>query len=391
VIGLTIGLSSGYWQLALISFLMVSLMASVQIYKNRYPAFDASSSYFVSASQTAIDDRVLPRFEFLWKKQWQQILLAKFRARAAPNFLDEVLSIKTKQGAMLDYPKPLKIWLGASVDSERYLDLGLDGSHAIIVGPTGSGKSELLKLCLLSLMESSATNFALFDFKGGATLGSFKEHSIGLATDLDISSQEKLWQVVSSELATREELFATYKVSSIGQYHELGGELPALVVVVDEFAAALSSGAKAFSCIEDVTARGRSLGVHLIAATQSLTGIPRSMLTNLRVRIAMASADPIDLVQLGLSPQRTVREQVTGWALASVLSSSEPATFFYFPLGFTLARKPAASIPASEPALPVRSQWLRQRYSIQGQATDPPAAPASSPDSQLLSRMEGLR
>jgi hypothetical protein len=106
-----------------------------------------------------------------------------------------------------------------------------------------------------------------------------------------------------------------------------------IVVVVDEFAAALATGAKAISCLEDVCARGRSLGIHLIAATQSLTGIPRSMLTNLRARIAMASSDPIDLVQLGFNPGKLSLASVSGWGSGYLATANTSADGFYFPFG----------------------------------------------------------
>ena len=69
IIGLTAGFSSGYWQLALISTLMVSLMLGVSLYKNRYPVFEPDSRIDVSVGQVAIANRVLPRIEFFWKKQ----------------------------------------------------------------------------------------------------------------------------------------------------------------------------------------------------------------------------------------------------------------------------------------------------------------------------------
>lgn len=391
VIGLTIGLSSGYWQLALISFLMVGLMAFVQVYKNRYPPFDDSSNYFLSAGAVAIGDRVLPRYEIFWKKSWHELLLVKVRASKAPNYLEQVLASKSDRGKFLDSSDSLSIWIGASNDSERYLNLAKDGPHTIIVGPTGSGKSELLKLAVASLIEAAGSLLALFDFKGGATLEAFRNQAVGLATDLDVAGQAKLWEFVAIELESRERAFANQRVSSIEQYNQRVGGLQELVVVIDEFAAALSSGAKALACIEDVTARGRSLGVHLIAATQSLTGIPRSMLTNFRIRIAMNSADPIDLVQLGMNPNKVIQPNVSGWAAATVMTSAAPAVGFYFPLGFIPKPKPAASTQVNEQPRPVRSQLLRQMYSNPEQETDLPGEPLSSPYSQLLSRMEGLR
>ena len=391
VIGLTAGISSGNWQLGLISVLMVTLMASVAFYRNRYPVFDEKSDVMISVGQVAIANRILPRYQFLWKKQWHELLLKAFRTQGAPDFLGLVLAGKKQLGRLVENPESLRMWLGSTSSSELYLELGTAGPHLIIVGPTGSGKSELMKLLVQSLLESENCDLVLFDFKGGATLEAFAPNCLALATDLDVKGQLKAWELVSDELEKRERLFASSSVSSIDQYVAQGLKMRPIVAVVDEFAAALASGTKALQCIEDICARGRSLGVHLIAASQSLTGIPRAMLTNLRARIAMKSSDPIDLVQLGINPNKFSLGHVPGFLEAVLVSTNLPVTEFYFPLGFRTEPRPAASIEAGEPPQPARSQWLRQRYSNPEQEQHLSEEPSSNHDSQLLSRMEGLR
>lgn len=391
VIGLTAGYSSGYWQLTLISTLMVSLTLGVSIYKNRYPVFEPDSRIDVSVGQVAIANRVLPRFELFWKKQWHELLLANQARQAAPDFLAATKNQIFERGFDLDPAKSLQLWIGANNSSQKVLSLVSDGPHLIIVGPTGSGKSELLKLLMYSLLQENSCDLVLFDFKGGATLERFEEHSVGLATDLEPSKQKQLWDFVAGELEKREQIFASRQVSGIEQFNELAGQMSEVVVVVDEFAAALATGAKAISCLEDVCARGRSLGVHLIAATQSLTGIPRSMLTNLRARIAMASSDPIDLVQLGMNPGKLSLAAVAGWGSGFVATANTSAEGFYFPLGFTPKPKLEVLSPSGEQPLPARSQLLRQMYSDPEPEQDQPAAPFSIQESQLLARMEGLR
>ncbi len=391
IIGLTAGVSSGYWQLALISALMVSLMLGVSLYKNRYPVFEPDSRIDVSAGQVAISNRVLPRIELLWKKQWHELLLANHARQMAPDFLAWTKDQISEHGFDLDPSQSLQLWIGANNSSQKVLSLASSGPHLIIVGPTGSGKSELLKLLMYSLVQESSCDLVLFDFKGGATLEIFEQQAVGLATDLAPSKQKQLWDFVSGELEAREQIFASRQVSGIVQFHQLGEQMSEIVVVVDEFAAALATGAKALSCLEDICARGRSLGVHLIAATQSLTGIPRSMLTNLRARIAMASSDPIDLVQLGFNPGKLSLAAVAGWGSGFVATANTAAEGFYFPLGFTPKPKLEVLIPSGEQLLPARSQLLRQMYSSPEPEQDQPAAPVSIPESQLLSRMEGLR
>jgi S-DNA-T family DNA segregation ATPase FtsK/SpoIIIE len=298
---------------------------------------------------------------------------------------------KVRSGFDFGLAKQLPLWIGADTESERVIDLSSDGPHLIIVGPTGSGKSEFLKLLVYSLLQGASCQLVLFDFKGGATLEQFQESCIGLATDLDAAGQRKLWEMVSLELTNREKMFAKAQVANLEQFNNFGNNMPSVVVVVDEFAAALATGALASACIEDVCARGRSLGVHLIAATQSLTGIPRAMLTNLRARVAMASSDPIDLVQLGMNPNKLTLVAVTGWGSGYVATANAAAVGFYFPLGFRPEPKQEVLSPSGEQPLPARSQLLRQMYSSPGLEQDLPEEPSSIPESQLLSRMEGLR
>jgi S-DNA-T family DNA segregation ATPase FtsK/SpoIIIE len=284
----------------------------------------------------------------------------------------------------------LVCWIGASENRGVTLDLASDGPHLIIVGPTGSGKSELLRLLITSLRATQDFELALFDYKGGAALEEFSGSSIGIATDLDQASQLGLYALLAHELAEREKLLASAKCSNIEQYVAQGNLLPRLVVVVDEFVAALSSGSKALATIEDIASRGRSLGVHLVAATQSLAGVSRAMLTNLRARVVMTSADPIDMVQLGINPGKHKPKTVTGWASAIVYLGSNQAEDFSFPLGVKPEPLTARSPSSNEQLQPARSQALRQMYSSQEQGPDLPQEPASNPDSQLLLRMAKL-
>ena len=188
----------------------------------------------------------------------------------------------------------------------------------------------------------------------------------------------------------REQRLADAKCSSIENYVANGNTLARLVVVVDEFVAALASSPKALATIEDIAARGRSLGIHLVAATQSLTGVSRSMITNLRARVVMSSSDPIDMVQLGINPSKHKPISVPGWGSAIISRNKYEAESFGFPLGvrpeLLIAQLPSSS---EQPQL-ARSLALRQMYSNQEQELDLPQGLSSNPDSQLLSRMAKL-
>ena len=390
LIGLGFGFSSGYWQLAVISVLMALILIGTQGYKNRYPQFDENSVVHVSNAAVAIGNRVLPRFQFLWKAQWHQLLLAELSKASTGDYfaLDRIKQDRFRVSGVGE--GKLVSWIGANENRELVLDLVTDGPHLIVVGPTGSGKSEFLRLLLTSLRATQDFKLALFDYKGGAALEEFAEDSIGIATDLDQESQLALFALLANELAERERLFASAKCSSIETYVASGNKLARLVVVVDEFVAALASGQKALATIEDIAARGRSLGVHLVAATQSLSGVSRAMLTNLRARVAMSSSDPIDMVQLGINPGKHKSINVSGWASAIVYLGSNQAESFGFPLGVRPEPLLAQLPSSSEQPQPARSQALRQMYSSQEPELDRPQELSSNPDSQLLSRMARL-
>jgi S-DNA-T family DNA segregation ATPase FtsK/SpoIIIE len=392
LIGLGFGFSSGYWQLALISVFMVLMLIGAQVYKNRYPQFDENSVVHVSNAAVAIGNRVLPRFQFLWKAQWHQLLIAELsKASTGDHFLRSLDRIKQDRFRVSGAVEgKLASWIGVSETTELTLDLVSDGPHLIIVGPTGSGKSEFLRMLLTSLRASQDFQLALFDYKGGAALEEFAADSIGIATDLGEATQVELYTLLANELAVRERLFASAKCSSIDSYVAAGNELDRLVVVIDEFVAALSSGPKALATIEDIAARGRSLGLHLVASTQSLSGVSRAILTNLRARVVMSCSDPIDMVQLGINPGKHKPITISGWASAIVYLGSNQAESFNFPLGVKPEPLLAQLPSSSEQLQPVRSQALRQMYSSQVPELDLPQEPASNPDSQLLSRMARL-
>ena len=392
LIGLSFGFSSGYWQLALISVFMVLILIGTQVYKNRYPQFDENSVVHLSNAAVAIGNRVLPRFQFLWKAQWHQLLVAELSKVSIGDYFALALDRIKQDRFRVNWVAQGKLssWIGANQDRELFLDLVTDGPHLVIVGPTGSGKSEFLRMLLTSLSATQDFKLALFDYKGGAALEEFAADSIGMATDLDQDSQLALFASLALELSERERLFASAKCSSIEAFVAAGNKLPRLVVVVDEFVAALASGPKALATIEDIAARGRSLGVHLVAATQSLSGITRSMLTNLRARVAMSSSDPIDMVQLGINPGKHKSINVLGWASAIIYCGSNQAESFSFPLGVRPEPLLAQLPSSSEQLQPARSQALRQMYSNQEPELDMPQELSSNPDSQLLSRMARL-
>lgn len=154
--------------------------------------------------------------------------------------------------------------------------------HTVIAGTTGSGKSELLATMLASLIaRQSPEELTLFliDFKGGATFNRFASaaHVVGVVTDLE--SDERLarraFRALDVELRRRKHLLGAARVNDIGHYRDLGTEqpLPTLLVVIDEFALLAQTVPDVKAQLDTIAAQGRSLGIFLVLATQSPTGV----------------------------------------------------------------------------------------------------------------------
>jgi len=136
--------------------------------------------------------------------------------------------------------------LGTAHDGLVAVDLVRDGPHALVVGTTGSGKSDLLRTLVLGIAVASppdVVQFVLVDFKGGAAFDACARlpHVVGLVTDLDAGGCERVLRSLRAELRRREGVLRTAGASDAGDLHRARHaaalEVPRLVVVVDEFAA----------------------------------------------------------------------------------------------------------------------------------------------------------
>ncbi len=190
----------------------------------------------------------------------------------------------------------LRVALGADRAGLVSVDLLDDGPHAVVIGVTGSGKSELLITWVAALAARYAptdVTFLLVDFKGGRAFDALLPlpHVVGMVTDLDDETTRRAIDSLGAEVRHRERVLAAHGARDIA---DLDGVLPRLVIVVDEYAA-MTAGHPAFhEVFADIAARGRALGMHLVLATQRAAGFRDAVLANAPLRIALRVTDPAD-------------------------------------------------------------------------------------------------
>ncbi|BCY13391.1 type VII secretion protein EccCa [Actinoplanes sp. L3-i22] len=183
----------------------------------------------------------------------------------------------------------LQVPIGVTEDGEVVeLDLkesaqGGMGPHGLLIGATGSGKSELLRtlVCALAMTHSSEIlNLVLVDFKGGATfLGMDRlPHTSAVITNLqdELPLVDRMQDALNGEMTRRQELLRSAGYASLFEYEKAraaGAPLapfPVLLLVVDEFSELLSSKPEFMDLFVSIGRLGRSLGVHLLLASQRL-------------------------------------------------------------------------------------------------------------------------
>lgn len=198
----------------------------------------------------------------------------------------------------------LRAVFGQAAAEPFALDLRSDGPHALVGGTTGSGKSEFLQAWVLGLASAHSpqrVSFLFVDYKGGSAFAECLDlpHTVGLVTDLSPHLVRRALTSLRAELRFREHLFNRKKVKDIIEMEKLGDPEvpPSLVIIVDEFAALATEVPEFVDGVVDVAQRGRSLGLHLILATQRPAGVIRDNLranTNLRVALRMADESDSD-------------------------------------------------------------------------------------------------
>ncbi|MDP9026137.1 MAG: FtsK/SpoIIIE domain-containing protein, partial [Actinomycetota bacterium] len=258
-------------------------------------------------------------------------------------------------------PRSTTAIVGESIDGAFSIDLVVDGPHALIAGTTGSGKSELLQTLVASLAVANRPdemNFVLVDYKGGAA---FKDcvdlpHTVGMVTDLDTHLVERALESLGAELKRREHLLSAAGAKDLPDYLDLRAMQPALpgiprlAIVIDEFASLARELPDFVRGLVNIAQRGRSLGIHLILATQRPSGVVSPEIrANTNLRIALRVTDASESSDVIDAPDAARISKATPGRAYVRLGASSLVPFQAGRVGGR--RRGASSQPESEPFL----------------------------------------
>jgi len=229
-----------------------------------------------------------------------------------------------------DTTRSLKAEVGVGEDGEvMYLDLHekYHGPHGLIAGTTGSGKSEFIITYVLSMCINYSPDdveFILIDYKGGGLALAFENkvtgvslpHLAGTITNLDKAEMDRTLVSIDSEVKRRQQLFNEardkleestidiYKYQRFYKEGKLEIPIPHLFIICDEFAELKSQQPEFMDNLISVARIGRSLGVHLILATQKPSGVVNDQIwSNTKFRVCLKVQDESDSKEMLKRPE----------------------------------------------------------------------------------------
>jgi S-DNA-T family DNA segregation ATPase FtsK/SpoIIIE len=211
----------------------------------------------------------------------------------------------------------VRVILGADATGPAYVDLAGQGPHTMLGGATGAGKSILLQTLVTALLLANRPdelNLVLVDFKGGSAFLPFENcpHVTALirstgetaADTFDEADAARVLASVRAEVSRRESILARYG-GEIDAYWKARKSqpslepLPRLVMIFDEFARVLDISPDFLKELVNVAGKGRSLGMHLVLATQSLQGkLNDELKNNISLRISLRQNEPADSAEV---------------------------------------------------------------------------------------------
>lgn len=201
------------------------------------------------------------------------------------------------------------------------------GPHGLVAGTTGSGKSETLQSYILSLCVNFSPEditFFLIDYKGGGMANLFGDlpHLAGQISNLSGNQIHRAMTSIRSESVRRQRLFSECGVGNINQYTrmykdgEVDTPIPHLLIVIDEFAELKKAEPDFMRELVSVAQVGRSLGVHLILATQKPSGtVDDNIRSNSKFRLCLRVQDRQDSMDMLHHPDAAYITQAGGCIL----------------------------------------------------------------------------
>ncbi|MWV43426.1 type VII secretion protein EssC [Paenibacillus sp. HJL G12] len=267
------------------------------------------------------DNLVLDRAEAL-SRYMAPVRLKRSLASDIPEVLSlfEMMNMKTVSDLDVKrrwrnnrYPESLPVPIGVRAGGKK-INLNIHdkierqghGPHGLIAGTTGSGKSEVIQSIVASLsaeFHPHDLSFMLIDYKGGGMSNTFIDlpHVVGTITNLNSSLMERAKISLKAELVRRQKILNDAgNLQHIDEYYKLlrregGVPLPHLVIIIDEFAQLKKDQPEFMDELISIAAIGRTLGVHLILATQKPAGVVDDKIwSNARFRICLRVQDEGD-------------------------------------------------------------------------------------------------
>ena len=282
-------------------------------------------------------------------EQLHRVMNSKLRLEEQQSSLPNSLTFLEMYGVgKVEYLNPMKRWsdndpvkslaapIGVGTDGKLFtLDLHekKQGPHGLIAGSTGSGKSEFIITYILSMAVNYSPDevaFVLIDYKGGGLADAFVDkkrgihlpHVVGTITNLDGAGIQRSLLSINSELKRRQAVFSKAKSETeegtmdIYDYQRLYRQnrvqepMPHLFIISDEFAELKKQQPEFMDELISTARIGRSLGVHLILATQKPSGVVNDQIwSNTKFRVCLKVADKSDSMEMLKRPEAAELKQ----------------------------------------------------------------------------------
>ncbi len=378
--GVMLGITSNNYFLAATTLFTMLIALLIRYRLSKRPKLSDATKLRVINTEIWLDDFRMPRGELFWTREQADFIFERLGDTSSNQNLraDYLLNRFERSRAKLS------VALGFSENAIVQKSLVDDGPHAILIGSTGSGKTELLRLMLRELLQSDTKpDLVCIDFKGGLGLEEFRSKSLAFASDHDLEKTQKLFEWLEAELAKR----------------ELSRNRPkSLVIAIDELSHLLSSVKKCADVLNSIAARGRSAQMHLVMTNQNLVGVNRALLSNVKLRVLIGNPDPVDGAMLGqLARANGSATAESGLVRAQIVAHGAVAEQFNFPLPgaessvIAIEQRLEQPQPDREPQQLPSSRGFRRGYSNQARARHRLSRQPSIRGSLSRARMEGSR